>query len=151
MEDFRPVVTGIIGAIISFCLAYLMCKFFPDLYSENSLSKLRRKYGKKVRIANVLSGIGFVTGVSAYFLKLIPRNDWRGIGLAFGLMAILPFLYLLVFTNGQGIKEGINAFNAFSRLQRTPRLVMYTLFFIFAVLGLIVTLSLCIHGVQNGY
>ena len=96
MENFRPVVTGIIGAIISFCLAYLMCKFFPDLYSENSLSKLRRKYGKKVRIANVLSGIGFVMGVSAYFLKLIPRNDWRGIGLAFGLMAILPFLYLLV-------------------------------------------------------
>ena len=142
MDYIRPFFSGIIGAILAFVLARIFCRFFPDFHSGEGLEQIQREFGKKIRIANILSVLGFCTGLSLYFLNWLPRNDWRGFGLALGLTAAFPLLYLFIFSDRKGIRSGVSALNAFSRIQRTPRILMYTILLSFLFVGLFSLLSL---------
>ena len=142
MDYIRPFFSGIMGAIAVFLLARIFCRLFPDLYSGEGLEQIRCEFGRKIRIANILSVLGFCTGLSLYFLNLLPRNDWRGFGLALGLTAAFPLLYLFIFSDGKGIRYGVSALNAFSRIQHTPRILMYTILLSFLFIGLFSLLSL---------
>ena len=146
MDDIRPFFSGIVGAILAFLLARILCRLFPDLYSDEGLQQIQLEFGRKIRIANILSTLGFCTGLSLYFLNFLPRNDWRGFGLALGLTAAFPLLYLFIFSNEKDIRCRINALNAFSRIQHTPRILMYTILFLFLFIGSFSLLSLIFMG-----
>lgn len=142
MEEIRPLLSGIIGAIIAFLLARALCKSFPDNYSEERLEDVRSEYGTQSRVLNLLSVFGFSSGLALYFLDLLPRNDWRGFGVALGLTAMLPLLFLAVVVVRESLNRAVHVLNAFARIQHTPRVLMYSVLFFFLLTGAIAVFSL---------
>jgi hypothetical protein len=138
MEEFRPFVSGIIGALMAFLLSCALNKSFPDYYSGKSIENVKAEYGKQSRAIKFFSALGFSCGISLYFLDLIPRHDWRGFGLALGLTGTFPLLYLVyLVVVEKSLTGATDVLNAFARIQRTPRLLMYTMLFFFVLIGLV--------------
>lgn len=142
MVEMRPLLSGIIGAIIAFLLARVLCKSFPDYYSEERLENVRSEYGTLSRFLNFLSAFGFSSGLSLYYLDMLPRNDWRGFGVALGLTATLPLLFLTIIVARRGINRAFNVLNAFARIQHTPRILIYSVLLFFLLTGIVAVYSL---------
>jgi hypothetical protein len=132
MNDYRPIFSGLVGAILAAILARYICKTTPNILSKKQLEDVKKDYGKRVEVANVFSLLGFGVGMCMYFSGVIPRNDWRGIGVSMGLIAFFPLFYFLFILKIRNVDALIAIIDAFAIIHTTPRFLMYlTLIFFF--------------------
>lgn len=140
MDDLRPIFSGIAGAILALIIAWSICRYSTNNLSNDQLVNVKRIYGKRVAVANLLSLLGFGLGMLLYFIGVIPKNDWRGIGLSMGLIAVFPFFYFLVILRIRKVDGLIEIVDAFAKIHTTPRFLMYLTITIFFLVGALAVL-----------
>jgi len=125
MNNFRFILSGILGVLLSLLISWLICKIYPNNLVERDLENAKKLYGKKVSIANALSMFGFGSGMMLYFTGMLPKNDWRGLGIAMGLTTIMPLFYFIFILRIKNINSLVEIIDAFSVIHTTPRFLMY--------------------------
>jgi len=126
-DTIRPIISGLIGAAIAGWFAVRWTKRLPHANNRSTQRKLTKNQKGVVRAANIGAGIGIATGLIFYFGGFMDDRDWRGLGLAMGLMALLPMLVIIIgnFTGGsRQIREG---FAAYALAQKTPSAILFPL------------------------
>lgn len=143
-DEIRPFLSGVIGAIISLFLARVFSKWLPKTYNGKPKEKLKGEYGLKIKVANILAFIGISIGFSLYFFNCLPRNDWRGIGVGFGLMSMLPMFWLIGSSISNGLPSVKESFAAFAICQNTPFILLYGFMIFCSLIGIVAIVSLFI-------
>jgi len=144
IDEIRPFFSGIVAAIISFLLAHFLLKWLPNSYDGKPKRVLKDEYGLKIKISNLLAILGINIGFSLYFFNCLPQSDWRGIGVGFGLMSMLPMLWLVGSSISNGVHSIKEAFAAFAICQNTPYMLLYGSMIFFIVVGVIAITSLLV-------
>ena len=145
-EQIRSIVRGPIGGLI---LGIIACSIYnwqvkrwsrwiPPGFGKKGKVQLLEEYQSTHRIANVLAMIGLLTG-SLYYRKnhWSTGSDWRGIGIAMGLMTFLPVAYIVAANIKYGAERVKEALIAFVIRQRMPTKVFIVFFGIFFINGVI--------------
>lgn len=120
IEHLRTLGRGPIGSIFSAIIASVVwhwqakrwSRWIPQKIGEKAREELLREQKTALRVARALMIAGFVIGAALCAGKL-GSDDWRILGIAFGVMPVLPIAYLSLanIKRGQsGIKEGMVAF-----------------------------------------
>ena len=137
MDNINPTITGIFGTILSLLLAWGVRKYLPSRIPNDRVEHICKVYEKRISVANLSSVFGFILGIMLYFFGIVPRNDWRGLGVGMGLISILPLSYFLFILKIRTIDGLIEIIDAFGIIHKTPRFLMYALFSSFLIIGLI--------------
>jgi hypothetical protein len=77
--------------------------------------------------------------------RLMTGSDWRGVGIAFGLMAFLPVAYIVATNVMHGTERMKEALIAFVIDQRTPPKVLFVFIGICFMTGVICAISLLLQ------
>jgi len=150
-EQIRSIGCGPIGALISVIIASLIfhwqakhwSRWIPSKFGRKEKIQLLKEYKKTNRIAKVFGLAGLFT-MLLYYRKghLMTGSDWRGIGIAFGLLAFLPVAYIVAAKVMHGTERVKEALIAFVIDQQTPPKVLFTFMGICFIIGVICTISL---------
>ena len=115
IEHLRTLGRGPIGSIFSAIIASVVwhwqakrwSRWIPQKIGEKAREELLREQKTALRVARALMIAGFVIGAALCAGKL-GSDDWRILGIAFGVMPVLPIAYLSLanIKRGQsGIKD----------------------------------------------
>ena len=141
-ENIRPIISGLLGALTAIWLARLWARWIPATVGRKSRIELESAHGWKVRLANILCAAAIIGGVLVYQVGLFDRYDWRGLGLAFGLMAFLP-LALFFFSSLRGGAQNIReCFVFYAISQQSPPAVLLCLLVAFTIIGFVALAAL---------
>jgi len=153
-EEMRSIGCGPIGAFFSSAVASLWFNWqvkhwshwIPTRFGEKEKTQLLKEYKKTNRIARVF-GLAGVFTMSFYYRKQneMTGSDWRGIGIAVGLMAFLPVAYIVAANLVHGTERVKEALTAFLIYERTPPKVIFTLIGICFITGLICAVSVVLR------
>lgn len=153
-EQMRSIGCGPIGALISAVIASLIfhwqvkhwSRWIPSKFNRKEKIQLLKEYKKTNRIAKVF-GLAALFTVLLYYRKehLMTGSDWRGIGIAFGLMAFLPVAYIVTANVKHGTEKVKEALIAFVIDQRTPPKVLFVFIGICFIAGVICAISLLLQ------
>ena len=126
-DTVRPIISGLVGATIA---GWLAIKWAGRLPSSKHPAKQRELVDQQrtiLRCANVGAGIGIGSGLILYFGGFLSRYDWRGLGVAAGLMALLPVVVIVAGNLRGGLRSIKNGFLAYAIDQKTPVFLLYFL------------------------
>ena len=126
-DTVRPIISGLFGATIA---GWLAIKWAGRLPRSRNPAKQRELVDQQRTIllcANIGAGIGIGSGLLLYFGGVLARNDWRGLGVAAGLMALLPVVVIVAGNLRGGIQSIKNGFLAYAIAQKTPVFLLYFL------------------------
>ena len=150
VEQIRSIVRGPIGGLI---LGIIACSIYnwqikrwsrwiPTGFGEKGKAQLLEEYQTTHRIANVLAMVGLLTG-SLYYRKnhWMTGSDWRGIGIAMGLMTFLPVAYIVAANIRYGTDRVKEALIAYVIRNRAPTKVFIIFVGIFFIIGVICAIS----------
>ena len=73
MNEFRPIISGIIGAILAAFLSWLVCSVSPDRLSSKKIAERQKVHGESLRFANRLSLTGFAFACYCILLASYPQ------------------------------------------------------------------------------
>lgn len=123
-DVIRPVISGLVGAIITSWLVSRWSRTLPRSYRGQTRRELARQHRAAVRAANGLFMAGLLIGVGLYWYPGFASTDWRPACLGFGLASVLPLVAIAVISRARnkGLKE---AYVAFALGQDTPIWVTY--------------------------
>ena len=149
-EQIRSIVRGPIGGLI---LGIIACSIYnwqvkrwsrwiPTGFGKKGKVQLLEEYQSTHRIANVLAMVGLLTG-SLYYRKnhWMTGSDWRGIGIAMGLMTFLPVAYIVAANIRYGTDRVKEALIAYVIRNRAPTKVFIIFVGIFFIIGVICAIS----------
>ena len=149
-EQIRSIVRGPIGGLI---LGIIACSIYnwqvkrwsrwiPTGFGKKGKVQLLEEYQSTHRIANVLAMVGLLTG-SLYYRKnhWMTGSDWRGIGIAMGLMTFLPVAYIVAASIRHGTERVKEALIAYVIRNRAPTKVFIIVVGIFFIIGVICAIS----------
>jgi hypothetical protein len=117
-EALRPIVSGLLGAGISVWLGRAWeC-------ARKSASTLKRQNRIGIVVANGLFLASLLGAIFLYQPGYFERNDWRPLGLGFGVATTAPLLWLCAyaFLTGRRVKD---VYVAYAMSERTPPVVLY--------------------------
>jgi hypothetical protein len=154
-EEIRSIGCGPIGALISAIIASLIFHWqvkrwshrTPSKFGQKEKNHLLKEYKNTNRIAKVFGLAGLSTAFLFYkgHWMAVSLADWRGMGIAFGLMAFLPVAYIVA-ANVMHVTERVKeALVAFVIDQKTPPKVLFVIIGIFFITGLICAISLLLQ------
>ena len=86
----RPIVSGIIGAIVAHLLGRWLGRRFPVTPKEHTLAWYSRRYEWIEWVGNALILVGMGVGIWFYRAGQLPTNDPRGVAVGFVLAVLLP-------------------------------------------------------------
>ncbi len=133
----RPIISGLIGAIIGKRLAVMWAEWLPHANDETRQKRLLKSQSNVIRSANIGAGIGAVSGLILYFGGVVDAHDWRGFGLMLGVTALLPTLVIVISNARGGITQIRAGLSAYSLSQKTPTALFCLL------MGLIIVAGFC--------
>jgi hypothetical protein len=147
-EEIRSIGCGPIGAFISAIIASLYFNWqvrhwshqIPSKFHEKGKDQLLKEYKNTNRIAKVLGLAGIYSGF-LYYRGQEFTDDWRGIGIALGLMCFLPVVYVVAANIMGGTERMKEALVAFVISERTPPKVLFTFIGICFIVGVICAIS----------
>jgi hypothetical protein len=153
LDQIRSIGCGPIGAVVSAILASLIfnwqakrwSRWVPLKCGKKDKDQLLKEYKNTNRIAKIIGAAGLFGGLLYYRGHWTTGADWRGMGIAFGLMAFLPVCYIAAagcISDGKSVRE---AMVAFVIDQRTPPKVLFVLIGICFITGLICAISVLIE------
>ena len=141
-EQIRSIVRGPIGGLI---LGIIACSIYnwqvkrwsrwiPTGFGKKDKVQLLKEYQTTHRIANVLAMVGILTSL-LYYRKnhWMTGSDWRGLGIAIGLMTFLPVAYIVAANiryGGERVKEALVAYVIRNRVPPKMFIVFVGIFFI---------------------
>jgi hypothetical protein len=153
-EQIRSIGCGPIGAVISAIIASLIFNWqvkrwshrIPTNFGVKKKDQLLKEYKNTNRIAKIFGVVGLFT-MLLYYRKNheMTGSDWRGIGIAIGLMAFLPVAYIVVSNVMHGPEKMKEALVAFVIDQRTPPKVLFVLIGICLITGVICAISVLLQ------
>jgi len=126
-DTIRPIISGLIGATIAGWLAVRWTKRLPHANNQSTQRKLAKNQKGVVRAANIGAGIGIATGLILYLGGFMDDRDWRGLGLAMGLMALLPMLVIIIANFKGGSRQVREGFAAYALAQKAPSAILFPL------------------------
>lgn len=153
-EEIRSIGCGPIGAFFSAAVASLWfnwqvkrwSRWIPTKFGEKEKTQLLKEYKKTNRIARVF-GLAGISTMLLYYRKEheMTGSDWRGIGIAVGLMAFLPVAYIVATNLMHGIERVKEALVAFLIYERTPPKIMFTFIGVCFITGVICAVSVVLR------
>jgi hypothetical protein len=124
-EMIRPVVSGLIGGVISAWLLRRLARSVPEACETKGADELVLENKVKILVSNILFFAALIGGVALYHFGHFQRNDWRGLLLAFGIAAVAPALFLFFSSIAGGAQRVKEAYVAYAVAQRVPIGVLY--------------------------
>jgi len=117
-------------------------RWIPSKCGDKEKGQLLKEYKNTNRIAKVF-GLAGLSTVFVYYRKghWMTGDDWRGMGIAFGLMALLPVAYIVAANVMHGTERVKEALVAFIIDQRTPPKVLFVFIGICFITGVICAIS----------
>ncbi len=149
-EQIRSVGCGPIGALISAIIASLIFNWqvrrwshrIPLNFGEKGKNQLLKEYRSTNRIAKILGLAGLFTALPYYRRQHeITGSDWRGLGIALGLMCFLPVAFVVAANVMRGTERVKEALVAFVISERTPPKVLFTFIGVCFITGVICAIS----------
>lgn len=150
-EQIRSVGCGPLGGVISAVIGSLIFNWqvkrwshrIPTKFDGKEKNQLLKEYRVTNRIAKVLALAGLST-ILLYYRKQHEWTgcDWRGIGIAVGLMAFLPVAYVVATNIMAGSEKVREALTAYIIDQRTPPKVVFALTATCSIIGVMCAISL---------
>jgi hypothetical protein len=153
-EQIRSIGCGPIGALFSATIASLIFNWqvkhwshrIPNKFDKKNKIQLLNEYKITNRIARVLALAGISTMLIYYRNEHeVTGSDWRGIGIAIGLMAFLPVAYIVAANAVHGTERVKEALVAYLIYERTPPKEMFVFIGICFIIGLICALSVLLQ------
>jgi hypothetical protein len=153
-EQIRSIGCGPIGTVISAIVASLIfnwqvkrwSRWIPSSCGKKERNQLLKEYKTTNRIAKIFGLSGLFSALLYYKdQQWMTGADWRGIGIAFGLMASLPVAYVIaagVLSDTKSVKEALVAYVID---QRTPPKVLFVLIGIGFITGVICAISVLLQ------
>lgn len=141
-ETIRPILSGIIGAMIAGWLATKWARWIPRTVGAKGRVQLLKEHRTTIRIANVLSFMGIMFALACYYGGWLHNNDWRGAGLGAGLMVFLPLCYIVVVNASRGMESIRECLAAYAISQRMPPIIFFTLVALLLLAGIMSIVSL---------
>jgi hypothetical protein len=151
VEQIRSIACGPIGGVISAIIGSLIfnwqvkrwSRWIPTKVGEKGKKQLLEEHKGTLRIAKVFGLVGLST-MLLYYRKNheMTGRDWRGIGIAMGLMASLPVAYIVAVNIMQGTERVKEALVAFVIAEQTPPKVLFVFIGICFVTGVVCAISL---------
>ena len=126
-DTIRPIISGLIGAVIAGWLSVKWAKRLPYAKSSKKQREVFDKQRQVIKFANAGAWLGIATGFILYLGGLLDRYDWRGLGISLGLTALLPLTVMVVGNlrgGSQAIKSGLQAY---AIAQKTPARLLFSL------------------------
>jgi hypothetical protein len=117
----------------------------PSKFGEKGKDQLLKEYKNTNRIAKVCGLAGLSFGFLYYKGQRTTGDDWRGLGIAFGLMAFLPVAYIVTMHIIYGIEKVKEALVAFVINERTPPKVLFIFIGVCLITGVICAISLALQ------
>ena len=118
----------------------------PSKCGPKGKDQLLKEYKNTNRIAKTFGLLGISTMLLCYRQNhWMTGRDWRGIGLALGLMAFLPAAYIVAANARHGTERVKEALVAFVIDQKTPPKVLFVFIGICFVLGVTCAISLLLQ------
>jgi hypothetical protein len=151
-EQIRAIGCGPIGALISAIIGSLIFNWQVKRWSHRISSKFGNKQKnqllKEYKNTNLIAKTFGLVGISFGFLYYKGRwtnDDWRGLGIAVGLMCFLPVAYVVTANIRHGTEKVKEALVAFIINERTPPRVLFLFIGICIIVGVICTISCLLH------
>jgi hypothetical protein len=149
-EQIRLIGCGPIGALISVIIASSIFHWqvkrwshrLPSNFGKKEKTQLLKEYKNTNRIAKVFELAGISTVFIYYKGNSTTGSDWRGIGIAIGLMAFLPVAYIVAANVRHGTERVKEALVAFVIDQKTPPKMVFVFIGICFITGVICAISL---------
>jgi hypothetical protein len=141
-DTIRPVLSGIIGAIIAGWLVNKMARWVPAKVGTKGRKRLLQEHKSTIRVANGLALLGIGIGILCYWSGWLSRNDWRGAGLGAGLMSILPVGYMVITNAARGAEAIKECLVSYAIAQKTPVALLFGLMGFLIVAGIVSAVSL---------
>jgi hypothetical protein len=136
------VASGIAGAFIASWLATKWSRWIPLKVGTKGRVELLKKHKTTIRIAKVLAFVGGCSGLLCYYNGWMSDQDWRGLGVGFGLMSFLPLGYIVAANAMRGTEAIKECMVTYAISQKTPTGLLIALMALFLVAGLVSVVSL---------
>jgi hypothetical protein len=120
LETVRPVVTGVIGGLVSLWLMKRWARYVPEAYKEKSAEQLVAEYRARIVVANALFIGTIFLGVYLFKSGHMSSTSWRLFFLVVGAAILAPLAALLLPTIGKGRSQAVEAVTAFAIAERIP-------------------------------
>lgn len=152
-EQIRSIGCVPIGAVISALIASLIFNWqvkrwshrIPLKFGDKGKDQLLKEYKNTNRIAKVFALAGLFTAFIYYRGYSTTGSDWRGLGIAFGLMAFLPVAYVVATSIIRGTEAVKEALVAFIIDQKTPPRLLFVFIGICFITGVVCTISVLLQ------
>jgi hypothetical protein len=93
-DDIRPIFSGLAGGVFALWLSRRLSRWIPTALNGTSAPVLVSEHRTAIRLANTLSIASFVGAIALYQSGVYRNNDWRPLGLGFGLALTGPLILL---------------------------------------------------------
>jgi len=123
-EALRPIASGLLGAGISIWFGRAWSRWVPTECARKSAATLKQENRVGIIVANVLFLAGLFGAVLLYQPGYFERNDWRPLGLGFGVATTAPLLWLCAYASFTG-RRAKEVYVAYSISEKTPAIVLY--------------------------
>lgn len=152
-EQLRSIFCGPIGALISAVLASLVFHWqakrwahrIPSEYGGKEQRQLLKEYKHTNQIAKLFGLAGISTMFFYYKGRSTIGSDWRGLGIAVGLMVFLPVAYVVAANIIHGTGKMKEAMSAFIIDQKTPPRILFSFVGICFITGVVCVISVLLQ------
>jgi len=118
-DDLRPFISGILGIICALLWARAYSRRMPDAFHGKSVATLLRENKVAIRFANGIFVATFVALLTTYRWGGFAGNDFRPLGIGFGVAFSAPTLTVYAAALWSG-REAREALLAYSLAQKIP-------------------------------
>jgi len=121
-DSVRPVITGVIGGLLSLWLIRRWAPHVPQAYNSKTAEQLAAENRVGIIAGNVLFIGAILVGLYLFNSGQVPSNSWRHFFLLMGVALLATVAAVLLPTIGKGRGRAIEAVIAFAIAERIPLL-----------------------------
>jgi hypothetical protein len=141
-DTIRPILSGIIGAVIAGWLVTKWARWVPVKVGAKARERLLKEYRVTIRVANALAVAGLCIGLVCYWSGWLSKHDWRGLGLGAGLMSFLPIGFMVAANAPRGREAIKECLVTYAISQKTPTGLLFVLMVLMIIAGIVSAVSL---------